>query len=254
MTVWTASDGTEISFNVYGNESQRNTLLLLPGLLGTAAGQWHSFLRPLSADFRLVTLDLRGHGRSQNNANTLSASQMMQDVIGLLDFLSIETVHVAGYNWGGYLGLLLTLNQPRRVATLLMHATRFYWTRGIAARMLAQLDPDVMAEKAPAYADQLVQEHGARQWRVLVRQAADLIRSLADQGLTEQMASQVQCPVLVSLGDRDGMVTLAEAQRLSRVLPKGALIVLPGVSHSFVSIRSMPLLPMMRHFHDLKNH
>jgi pimeloyl-ACP methyl ester carboxylesterase len=251
MTIWTAEDGTEINFNVYGSESEARTLLLLPGLLGALTTQWRNFIRPLSADFRVVTMDLRGHGRSQNNTNHLDPEQMMQDIISLLDFLQIDVVHVAGYDLGGYLGLMLALNQPRRVATLLMHATKFYWTQEAAAKMQAQLNPDVMAEKVPAYADQLVQDHGARQWRTLVRQAADMVAHLVSDGLTEKMAAQVQCPVLVSVGDRDKMVSIVEAQRLSRIIPGGELIVLPGVSHPYRAIRPIPLLPMMQDFHNL---
>ncbi|MCP4427847.1 MAG: alpha/beta hydrolase [Chloroflexi bacterium] len=249
MTIWTAEDGTEINFSVYGSERHDNTLLLLPGLLGALTTQWRNFIRPLSADFRVVTMDLRGHGRSQNNANDLNPEQMMQDIGGLLDFLQIESVHIAGYNFGGYLGLMLALNQPRRVSTLLMHATKFYWIKESAAKLQAQLNPDSIAEKVPAYADQLVQAHGARRWRILVRQAADLTMQLFANGLTDRMISHTQCPVLVSVGDRDKMVPLAEAQRLSRMIPQGKLIVLPDVSHPYRTIPAIPLLPMMRHFH-----
>ncbi len=250
MTSWAANDGTEINFNVYGSEAKGRTLLLLPGMLGSLVSQWRNFVRPLSADFRVVTMDLRGHGRSQNNADNLNPEQMMQDISDLLDFLQIETVHIAGYNLGGYLGLMLALNQPRRVSTLLMHATKFYWTKEAASKMRRQLDPDIMAEKVPTYADRLVQEHGARHWRTLVRQAADLVAYLAENGLTERNAAHTQIPVLVSVGDRDKMVPLAEAQRLSQIIPQGELIVLPGVSHPYSSLRLIPLLPMMQYFHN----
>jgi len=252
MTNWTADDGTEIYFSVYGKATYNKMLLLLPGLLGSLASQWRDFLRPLSVNFQILTMDLRGHGRSQNNADTLTPERMMQDIIALLDFLQIETVHIAGYDLGGYLGLMLALNQPRRVSTLLMHATKFYWTKESAVRMQEQLDPDIMAQKVPVYADQLVQEHGARHWRVLVRQAADLMTRLAENGLTERMATHTQPPVLVSVGDRDKMISILEAQRLSRILPHGELIVLPGVSHPYRTIRKMPLLPMMQAFHTDK--
>lgn len=254
MTKWTASDGTEISFNVYNKSDQAETLVLLPGLLGTFNSQWQRFVRPLSADFQLVTLDLRGHGRSGNNATTLTLDQLLQDIIGLLDFLQMETFHVCGYDLGGYLGLLLALSQPRRVSTLLMLATKFYWTGVAAEKMREQLDPETMSQNVPGYADLLVQDHGARQWRVLVRQAADIITHLAENGLTDRMAAQAQCPILVCVGDRDKMVSLEESLRISRVIPQGQLLVLPGVSHPFRSIERIPLLPMMQHFHNLKNH
>jgi pimeloyl-ACP methyl ester carboxylesterase len=254
MTKWTASDGSEINFNVYGTEAQPKALLLLPGLLGSISSQWRSFIRPLSPDFRIVTLDLRGHGRSQNNAPTLTLDQFLQDIKGLLDFLQIETFHIAGYDLGGYLGLMLALSQSRRVETLLMLASKFYWTKTAAAKMQGQLEPEAMSKQAPAYADRLVQDHGARQWRVLVRQAGDIIVHLSENGLTDRMAAQVQCPVLVCVGDRDRLITLEEAHRISKVFPQGELLVLPGVSHPFRTVREIPLLPMMQYFHDLKNH
>ena len=250
MATWTADDGTLINYETYGwDAEQKETLLLLPGLLGSIAGQWRGFIQPLATNFRLILMDLRGHGRSQNQATGLQPERMLQDIAGLLDALQVELLHVAGYSLGGYLGLILALNQPRRVSTLLMHATKFYWTRESAAKMRQQLDPDTMAANVPAYADQLVQEHGARQWRVLVRQAADLVNLLAEVGLTERMASHAQCPIIVSVGERDELVPIAEAQRLSRLLPRGELLVLPGVRHPFQTVRLIPLLPMMQHFH-----
>lgn len=248
MPNWTADDGTVINYEIYGDETDTDTLLLLPGLLGAITSQWREFVEPLAEGYRVVLMDLRGHGRSGNEETGLRPERLLKDVIGLLDALGVATVHVAGYSLGGYLGLMLSLNQPRRVATLLMHATKFYWTEEAVAKMRAQLDPDTMVEKVPAYADQLAQEHGSR-WRALVRESADLVAVLREEGVTEGMASRVQIPVLVSVGDRDELVPLPEALRLSRVFPDGELLVLPGTRHPFASVRRMPLLPMMRAFH-----
>ena len=175
---------------------------------------------------------------------------MAQDVVGLLDYLEVQRVHIAGYSLGGYLGLIVALSQPRRVQTLSAHATKFYWNKEAAAKMRSQLDPDQMAQKVPTYADQLVQLHGARHWRELVRQAADLVTYLVSKGLTENMVSRLQVPVLISVGDRDELVPLPEAARLSRILPNGELLVLPGVRHPFNSIRPVPFLPALQYFHQ----
>lgn len=252
MNTWTADDGTVINYAVYGADLQKEALLLLPGLLGSIGVQWQNFVRLLAPDFRLILPDLRGHGRSGNNAPDLMPERMVADVVGLLDALGITAVHVAGYDFGGYLGLQLALNQPRRVSTLLMHGSKFYWTAEAADKMRRQLDPDQLAAKVPTYADQLVHEHGGRQWRILVRQAADLVAYLVNNGLTEGMIKHVQCPVLVSVGDRDEIVPLNEAQRLSRTLPKGSLLVLPNVRHPFQTILPVPLVPMMLDFHRAK--
>lgn len=250
MAYWNADDGTVLNFQVHDESAGSNpTLLLLPGLLGSIGNQWRSFVTPLAKNYRVVVMDLRGHGRSENKASSLDPEQMTQDILGLADFLKAETFHIAGYSLGGYLGLMLALHQPRRVSTLLMHATKFYWTKEAVANMQTQLNPDTMSKKVPTYANQLAQEHGGSHWRVLVRQAADLVSYLSVKGITEGMAAHTQCPALVSVGDRDELVSLPEAQRLSRVLPNGHLIVLPAVRHPFQSLKEIPILPMMQDFH-----
>lgn len=247
MPVWTAGDNTAINYEVHG-AAPGEPLLLLPGLLGSL-GQWQRFVQPLSADFRVILMDLRGHGRSENKASSLEPAQLVQDIAGLLDHLGVERVHVSGYSLGGYLGLMLHLGQPRRVSTLLLHATKFYWSGQAVATMRQQMDPETIAGRAPGYANQLADEHGGGRWRSLVRQAGDLVARLGEAGLTEGMIRHVQAPVLVSVGDRDELVPLLEAHRLSRALPEGQLLVLPGVRHPLASVPEMPLVPMMKTFH-----
>ena len=248
MPSWTADDGSAIHYEDHGAKPGKEALLLLPGLLGAISSQWQQFVKPLAARYRVLLPDLRGHGRSENAALELDPPRLLQDVIGLLDNLQVDRVHVAGYDLGGYLGLMLYLHDPHRVTTLLMHATKFYWTKEAVAQMRDELDPDALAENVPAYADRLAQEHGSR-WRMLVRQAADLSAHLAQEGLTEGVLRRVQAPVLVSVGDRDELVPLPEALRLSRIFPQGQLFVLPGVHHPLSAVPVVPLLPMMQTFH-----
>ncbi|MEM7115116.1 MAG: alpha/beta hydrolase [Chloroflexota bacterium] len=245
---WTADDGTIIHYETHG-DARRPALLLLPGLLGSISKQWQSFIEPLVGHYFVVLMDLRGHGRSENKEPSLETGRMVQDIVGLLDHLEITAVRISGYSLGGYLGMQLAISHPRRVATLHTHATKFYWTSDAVAKMQKQLDPDKMAEKVPAYANQLVLEHGGRRWRELVRQAADLVASLEQNGLTEQNVQQIRCPTLISVGDRDEVVGIGEALSVSRLFDRGGLLVLPGVRHPIHTLSLIPLLPMLQSFH-----
>ncbi|MFN2224422.1 MAG: alpha/beta fold hydrolase [Candidatus Promineifilaceae bacterium] len=252
MATWKAGDESLIYYETHGRADGGQNLLLLPGLLGAIDSQWRSFLQPLSRRYHIILTDLRGHGRSENNGLHLVPEQMVEDLIGLLAHLSVDSVHVAGYNLGGYLGLLMLLYRPRLVETLLMHATKFYWTDQAAAAMRRQLNPDHLAQQAPAYANRLSDAHGANRWRPLVRQAADLAGYLAQNPLSEAALRRVQAPVLVSVGDRDELVPVQEAFRLSRALPNGNLLVLPGVQHPFRTLAPALLLPMIEAFQRLQ--
>jgi pimeloyl-ACP methyl ester carboxylesterase len=246
MASWKANDDSLIYYELHGQPAGREKLLLLPGLLGAIGSQW---LEPLSERYFLVMVDLRGHGRSENNDLRLLPEQMVEDLIGLLDHLAIESVHVAGYSLGGYLGLMLLLYRPRLVNTLLMHGTKFFWSRQTAAEMRLQLNPEHMAQKVPNYANRLSAEHGANRWRPLVRQAADLITYQFENPLSEAAVRRVQTPVLVSVGDRDELVPVQEAYRLSQTLENASLLVMPDVRHPFRSLDLIPLLPVMEKFH-----
>ncbi|MCA9997782.1 MAG: alpha/beta fold hydrolase [Anaerolineales bacterium] len=248
---WIADDGTTIYYELYGDE-RLPALLLLPGLLGTISRQWQPFVQPLSAHFRLLLLDLRGHGRSTNNATDLRPDRMVQDVVGLVDGLGLTAVSLSGYDFGGYLALQFALTQPRRVTTLHLHATKFYWTDETASQMRQQLDPETLVTTAPSYADQLVIDHGSRRWRDLLRQSAALIAQQASSGIREQQLQQLPCPALVSVGDRDEMVSLPETYRLSRAFRRGGLFVLPGVHHPIHNLTLVPMLPMLQTFHKNK--
>ena len=87
MSTWTADDGTNIYYEVYGTDTNKEILLLLPGLIGSISKQWKPFIRPLSETHRLVLMDLRSHGRSENSAKELQPERMLQDITGLLEYL-----------------------------------------------------------------------------------------------------------------------------------------------------------------------
>lgn len=248
MTTFVTEDGTTLYYETAGNRSQV-PLLLLPGGLGTVDTQWQIFVDKLQVNYYVIMVDLRGHGRSNNNAPNLQSAQIVADLAALLDYLAVEQLHVVGYDLGGNIGLRLALAQPRQILSLLMHATKFFWTKELAVKMRAQLDPDQLAANAPTYATQLQEAHGPRNWRTTVRQVADLTVQLADETIPSSALVHLRAPVLVSVGDRDRMVPLPEAQRLSRMLPNGSLLVLPNVRHPFNGLTAVPFLSIMKNFH-----
>lgn len=248
MSVYTANDTTALYYEEHG-ERHNPALLLLPGLLGSLSTQWRALIPMLSEQYYVIATDLRGHGASGNSQGTLRVEQMMHDVAGLLDSLAISSVHIGGYSLGGYIGLLLHLHRPQLVETLLMHATKFYWNETVVAGMKKQLNPEIISLKVPRYATQLAAEHGDGRWQQMLREAAEMVELMPSLGLNEQQAAQATCPILVSAGNRDDLVPVEEALQLSRALPAGELLIMPGVRHPFPTIPQSLLLSVMLGFH-----
>ncbi len=249
MSQWRAADGVEIYYETHGTVGAGAPCVLLPGLLGSVAGQWAAHVDALSATHPVVAMDLRGHGRSGDGAGGLTLGDLAGDVAGLLDHLGVGPAHVVGYSLGGYLGILLGLRRPERVRTLFMHGTKFYWTPEAVAATLRQLDPDAIAARVPAFAAQLAAEHGAERWPARVRAAAAFVARMDAAQLPEAEAAGLRCPVVVSVGDRDELVPVDEAARLRAALPDAGLLVLPRVRHAFGTVRHDELVAVLRGFH-----
>ncbi len=248
MPYCTSFDDSSLYYEEHGS-SDLPTLLLLPGLLGSISAQWHTYIAPLSEHYHIVITDLRGHGRSGNNAGRLQIGDMVADTLLLLEHLDITAAHIGGYSLGGYIGLQLHLEQPERVQTLLMHATKFYWSNDVVANMKKQMNPDSIQAKVPKYADQLAKEHGEDRWQQLLQEASGMVESLPHVGIQETDAIHATCPILIGTGDRDELIPAEESLRLSRAIPSAQLMVLPGVRHPFYSIPPSLMIEAMRLFH-----
>ncbi len=70
----------------------------------------------LSLQFRVITIDLRGHGESDAPLWHYSLDQAADDVRALLDHLSITQALFVGLSMGGYGAFKLALSHPTRFA------------------------------------------------------------------------------------------------------------------------------------------
>ena len=95
MGQYIASDGVRIA---YRDEGAGRPLVLLHGLL--ANKDFFHAQRPLAADFRLISIDLRGHGESPAPAAGLSVERLAEDVAGLIDALDLDGAIGIGWSLG----------------------------------------------------------------------------------------------------------------------------------------------------------
>ena len=91
---------------------------------------WWSWrlLMPLLADrHRVLAMDLRGFGWSEPTPGGYRKAELAEDVVGVLDALSIDRVNLVGHDWGGVVGFLVCLDHPDRVARFVPMNTGHVW-------------------------------------------------------------------------------------------------------------------------------
>ncbi|MGC1412657.1 MAG: alpha/beta hydrolase [Acetobacteraceae bacterium] len=119
-----ASDGNRIAYNIDDyTDPWRSpaTLLLLHAAMGSSM-RWYAAVPPLARHYRVVRMDLRGHGESQvpSPEPPLTMDRLVQDVRELLDHLGCGEVHLVGNSAGGYVGQNLAMASPGRVRSLML--------------------------------------------------------------------------------------------------------------------------------------
>lgn len=197
------------------------TLVLLHGALASGTQLTELAHRLGRPDPR--TPDLDGHGARPAEPFVL---ERFVDTA-----LAGAPVDLVGYSLGGYVALAAAIAHPDRVRRVVTIATKLAWTPEVAAAETRRLDPDRLAEKAPAFVADLERRHPGPGWRALLEHTAAFLTGL---GAAPPLAlERVQAPTLVLVGDSDALVTREECEDAVRRMPDARLDVLPGTPHQF---------------------
>lgn len=87
--------------------------------LGSSSGAWAGWIPLLAERFRVVTFDMRGHGRSDRSAGAaLSLEGLVQDLLTVADAAGAQRFHLVGESIGGTIALKAALEHPGQLLTL----------------------------------------------------------------------------------------------------------------------------------------
>src|SRR6476659_7217150 len=123
--------GIELAIEVRG---EGPALVCVPGF-GGAQEDFADHLEALAERWRVITVDLRGHGDSDapSDSSSYSLDRLARDVEAVADAVGAERFRLLGHSMGGMVARRIVLDRPERVAALVMMST--------AAGPPAGLDP-----------------------------------------------------------------------------------------------------------------
>jgi len=202
---------------------------------------WQLCLVPLASSYRVVALDLPGHGRTAPGVGDASLKFMTDWLDEAFDVLDIGDAHIVGHSMGAKIALGFTLAHPERVASLALVSPAGLGGDFHHDTLDAFLhDP----EHAEILAAQLLGPRGQALIPSLaqsLRQAADPVRreslaQLLGQARTYGLAlspegfdwSKIRVPLTLMWGDHDRLIPLPEARRLP---PSAPVHLIDGAGH-----------------------
>ena len=215
-------DGADIWYAPFGSGAP---VILLHGGLGHGGNFAYQVPALVTAGYRAVVIDSRGHGHSTRDERAYSYELMGRDVLAVMDRLGIAKAPIIGWSDGACTGLVLAKEQPERITGVLFFACNvdssgskpFEFTP-ILGRCIGRHKADYAALSAtPDQFDAFSEAVGLMQRTQPDYSAADL--------------AEITVPVTVVQSEHDEFITPEHAAYIARTVRNGRLVELAGVSH-----------------------
>jgi len=103
----------------YEEHGQDQPVLLIHGL-GSSSLDWERQTPVFSTQYKVIALDLRGHGQSQKPSGPYSMSLLASDTAELIKSLGLGPVHLVGISLGGMIAFQLAVDSPELVKSMVI--------------------------------------------------------------------------------------------------------------------------------------
>ncbi|MEO9482284.1 MAG: alpha/beta fold hydrolase [Ekhidna sp.] len=221
-------------------------LMLIHGAIGSS-DQLIPLKEILKDDFEICLLEFSGHGNKASASDSYSLDSFSNQLGDALDEIGVE-VHIFGYSMGGFVALWQAAQDAKNMASLTTLGTKMEWSEVIAQREVQHLNPDVIREKVPKFAQALEKRHGEH-WQEVLNRTATFMKELGkSQPIQPSVMEKINIPVQLCLADNDVMVSFEETQRVQQWISGSTLEMLPNSKHPIEQVDLMALASTIRSF------
>ncbi|WP_433236289.1 alpha/beta fold hydrolase [Streptosporangium sp. CA-135522] len=210
--------------------------------LGVDWRMWRPVMDRLSAGRRVFAYDIRAHGSAAGAPAPFTMADTARDVVGVLDALDLERVHLVGLSLGGAIAQVVAVSRPDRLESLALLATtdrpfpdafearaRLAETDGMQALVTPTLSrwftPGALADDGwgVRYARECVRDFDPADW-------AAVWRAYKSLDVYDRLGA-FPAPALVLAGELDASATLEFQSALAARIPTADFEQLPGTPH-----------------------
>jgi len=237
---FTTSDGVKIHYMTLGEAG--SWVVLIHGYTDTAERMWFrtGIAAALAANHRVVALDNRNHGQSDHpEPNGVGRAE---DVIELMDHLSIARAHIHGYSMGGGITGRLLASHPERLITAGFGGSGIAEDDDELRARASALDPAMPAPQgAEAAAFQRLRERASARRPAAEGGDGRPAGPFAGRPRLEIDLTKVTVPVIAINGEFDR--PYSKTHRMWRELKDFTNVILPGRNHMSAIAVGVPMDP-----------
>lgn len=224
------------------------TLVFSHGLLWSGH-MFHKQVATLRSQYRVITYDHRGQGRSEVTSTGYDMDTLYQDAIGLIEQLGIGPVHFVGLSMGGFVGMRLAARRPDLLRSLILLETSAdsepaenipkYRTLATVVKWLgtwAVAKPVMKIMFGKTFLDDPARTNERDYWTNQLKQnKRSIVRAV--NGVIDRLSivgelGAITIPTLVVVGAEDVATVPAKAQRIHEHIAGSKLVVMPRGGHT----------------------
>jgi len=230
----------------YEEHGKGQPVVLIHGL-GLSRHSWRHVAPVLAREFRVITADNRGHGKSEAPPPPWTTDLFAADIAALLDRLEIERAVFVGHSMGGGIAQTMALEHPARTVGVALVASgpalpepNRASLRNLADQLESSgqmIDVRVGLRRlvTPEFAGSHPEEMEAEASRMIAdaRSYAYSCRANAGRDLSGRLGD-LHCPLLYVGGEQDGgnpAAVHAVADLYREQVPGARVHVIPGAAH-----------------------
>jgi pimeloyl-ACP methyl ester carboxylesterase len=256
------SSDTEISYEVMGRGP--DVVLLHP--FPAHRGVWMPVAELLAARYRLILLDLRGHGESGVGDGPATMGKHVADVARVIDDAGVRRAVFAGESIGGYILFEFWRHMRERVSALILcntkagadndeaRANRLRSAEDVEKRgvepFIESMIPKLLGETTRTARPDLVDRARAMMLRMTPAGVAAVQRGMAARPDSVPTLATIDVPALLITGDEDALTGAGEAELMQRHIAGSTLKVIPRAGHYAVFEQAEQAGRLIRQFLD----
>lgn len=245
-------------------------LIVFLHAIGLDARWWEPFLKHFEADFRVVAIDLRGHGESSSARQPISLQDHAADIAGVIENLGSEA-HVVGVSMGGMIAQYLAIQYPEKVLSLVLFSTMATLSQDARQAVARRGNPAVERGMSAVVHDTVERWVGKadKSLPFAIRCATQLMRqeptswaanwSAISQVNSIGKLSNLKCPTTVCTGSDDVSTPPAVASQIASALVSSpspvSIKIVDGAGHLGVFETPDPFIHLLSlHLENVSTH
>lgn len=260
---FTRVNGIQIYYELHGTDKRNEPSEVVTFLhgLGSSSRDWERQVAAFADDYRVLLIDMRGHGQSDKPMGPYSMPQFASDVITLLDRLGIRHTHIVGLSMGGMVAFQMALDYPQRIGcmvivnsgpavvpkTLKEHFSvwmRFFIVRAMGMKKLGE----TLAPRLFVDADQEAERQMfIQRWAENDKRAyLNTMRAIVGWSVADKIGA-INVPTLVIAADHDYTPVAAKEAYIAN-MPTATLKVIENAHHAVPVERPEQFNQVVREF------